>query len=198
MRKTIAISLASSALGLQAAVFDFSLAGNGGSGLLPSNEIPPITGSTASGSANGPIQYNDSNNQLTFDISFSVPSGATFASIKGPADANTGGADNLYIFHASDYFNGEGAPSGSLTSPGISSPTPLTLVANPNGVPNYSIAQQESDLKAGLWYIEIASNDHAFGEIRGNLTLVPEPGQYAMLTGLALAGYAAIRRKLRR
>ena len=96
MRKTIVVGLVSSAFGLQAAVFEFGLAGNGGAGLLPSNEIPPVTGSTASGTANGPIQYNDSNNQLTFNISFNVPSGATFASIKGPADINTGGADNLY------------------------------------------------------------------------------------------------------
>jgi hypothetical protein len=186
--------LVSSAVGLHAAVLEFSLQGQGGSGMLPSNEVPPVS-SSASGIPNGNIQYNTSNNQLTFDIPFSnLSSAALTAAIRGPADMTTGGAPVLYDL-TTGYLSGVGATSGSITSPGIGGT--LTLTANPNGS-GLSIAQQESDMNNGLWYIELTSQNFQFGEIRGNLTPIPEPSQYAALTGLALAGYAAIRRKFRR
>lgn len=162
--------------------------------MLPSNEAPPVS-SSGSGIPTGNIHYDTGNNQLTFSIPFSnLSSGALTAAIKGPADITTGGAPVLYDL-TSGYLSGAGATSGSITSPGIGGT--LTLTPNPNGS-GLSIAQQENDLNNGLWYIELTSQNFQFGEIRGNLTPIPEPSHYAALTGLALAGYVAIRRTMRR
>lgn len=200
MRKSVALIFgAVTVLTANAQVTDFVLQGQAGSGLLPGNEVPPATGSSASGAANGFIEFNPSDsgngNQptLRFDIDFSGLSGSVAgASIRGPADQTTGGASVLYDL-AANFLNVTGPNSGSLQSPG-SNPTPLTLTDNPNGT-GYTIAQQETQLASGQWYIEVASSGFSMGEIRGNLVPVPEPSQYAALTGFALAGFAVIKRR---
>jgi hypothetical protein len=40
-----------------------------------------------------------------------------------------------------------------------------------------------TELLGGLWYINIHSNLHSGGEIRGQVTLVPEPGTLLLLAG---------------
>lgn len=87
------------------------------------------------------------------------------------------------------HFHGPAAPGvaagvtvgiGALPSPMIGSAT-LT-------------AGQETELLAGLWYINIHSTYKPGGEIRGQVTVVPEPGTLA-LVGLGLAALARARRR---
>ena len=182
----IVISISSA----RGAVLDFALQGQAGSGLLPGNEVPPVT-SSASGSANGPIQYDPSTHGLTFNIDFSnVHEPVTGATIRGPAD-QTGNASVLYDLQAG-FMTNPGPDMYNLTSPGIGGT--LTLIDNANSS-GFSIAQQETQLSSGLWYIQIAGTGAPFsmGEIRGNLVAVPEPTLYLPLTGAALAFFATLR-----
>lgn len=52
-----------------------------------------------------------------------------------------------------------------------------------------------SDLRAGLWYVEITSAAYPNGEIRGQIVPVPEPSVFALLclSGLALWVFAQSR-----
>jgi hypothetical protein len=193
MRRIIVVGLVSSALGLHAQILNFTLQGQGGSGMLPGNEVPAVA-SGASGFAVAPTQYDPSNNQFTFEINFSnLSSPANSAWIKGPVaiDAGSSSVNVLYNL-TSGFLSGFGNTSGTIKSPGIGGT--LTLIDDPNGT-GYTIAQQEAQLTSGRWVIELTSDNFQFGEIRANF--VPEPSQYAALTGFALAGYALIRRKLR-
>jgi hypothetical protein len=177
----------------RAALLDFALQGQAGSGLLPGNEPGPASGSTASGSANGPIQYDPVMHQLTFDIDFSnIHQPLAGATIRGPAD-QTSSAAILYDLVAGDFLTQPGANSYNLKSPGAGGT--LTLVDNANGS-TFSIAQQETQLSSGLWYIQIAGDGPTFsmGEIRGNLVAVPEPVLYVPLTGAALALFGGMSR----
>jgi len=181
-----------------AAVFDFGLQGKAGAGLLPGNEVATVMPvSSGSGSASGPIQYDNVNNHLTFDISFqNLTSGAQTAIIKGPATMTAPDSSTVPVLYdlTAGYLSGAGGTAGSVASPGIGGT--LTLVPNPNGASSYSIAQQEADLSAGLWFIEITTSNYPFGEIRGNLVPVPEPETYAALVAVGLVGFA-FARKLR-
>ena len=61
--------------------------------------------------------------------------------------------------------------------------------------PGYSTtAQQISDLNAGLWYLNIHDSTFPGGEIRGQISLVPEPSSLALM-GL---GVGALVLRLRR
>jgi len=196
MVKTIAVWVCLGfALELSAAIFDFDLQGQAGAGLLPGNNVPPNS-TGASGSANGPIRYDDSNNQLTFDISFSNLSDVLVAAeIRGPADFSSN-ANVLYDL--APYTSGSGNTSGQFLSDPNGQGGVLTLIPNPSGS-TYSIAEQENQLKSGLWYIEVhSSGTYSMGEIRGNLVAVPEPAQYATYTALALGGLMICRRLKRR
>jgi hypothetical protein len=196
MRRMIVIGLVSSVLGLHAQVLNFTLQGQGGSGMLPSNEEPPVV-SSGSGFAVAPTQYDPSNHQFTFEIDFSnLSAPAQSAWIKGPvAMTSPSSPVNVLYDLTTGFLSGQGNTSGKIKSPGIGGT--LTLVDNPNGNP-YTIAEQEAQLTSGLWVIELTSNDPAsqFGEIRANF--VPEPSQYAAITGLILVGFAALRRRFQR
>jgi hypothetical protein len=54
-------------------------------------------------------------------------------------------------------------------------------------------APQAADLLGGLWYINLHSTSSPGGEIRGNVSVVPEPYSVAMLA-LGLASVAGLRR----
>jgi CHRD domain len=67
--------------------------------------------------------------------------------------------------------------SGAGTTTGSIDPSPQT----------FSITAAEvADLQAGLFYMEVASSQYPAGEIRGQLSAVPEPGSL-VLAGTAMA-----------
>lgn len=63
------------------------------------------------------------------------------------------------------------------------------------GLPAGGVAQLESELLAGNWYINIHTANFAAGEIRGQIE-IPEPGSLALM-GLGLTCLAALRRRRR-
>jgi hypothetical protein len=56
--------------------------------------------------------------------------------------------------------------------------------------------QQESDLLAELWYVNLHTTTFAGGEIRGQVTIVPEPSMGTLL-GFGLLLAAGWRRRSR-
>jgi len=70
----------------------------------------------------------------------------------------------------------------------------VNLVANPT--PNYSLAQQLTDLNAGLWYLNIHDSKFPGGEIRGQILAIPEPAALPMLT-LGAAALLCLQRRRR-
>jgi hypothetical protein len=56
--------------------------------------------------------------------------------------------------------------------------------------------QQETDLLDGLWYVNLHTTSFSGGEIRGQVTIVPEPSTLTLLAGglLLFAGYRRNRR----
>lgn len=185
-------------VGASGAVFDFGLQGSATSGLSYANEPanPQRAVSSGIGTAVGPIQYDNSSQQLSFTINFSGLAGnTTGAALRfGNVDNSNSGSiiPGTQIYNLTPYVNGLGSTSGSIVSSSSGINGALTL--SPNPIPNYTVQQQEADLSAGNWYIELATDVNGMGEIRGNLTPVPEPATYAAFTGLALAGFAICRK----
>jgi hypothetical protein len=73
-------------------------------------------------------------------------------------------------------------------------PIPFTAgVMEDTLIGNATITEvQEAQLLAGLLYINIHSEFRPGGEIRGQVSVIPEPGTYALF-GSALAALAIIR-----
>jgi hypothetical protein len=128
-------------------------------------EVPP----TASiGTGTGAVSFDDVSNQLSWDISFSGLTGpAVGAHFHGPAAPGANAGVQVDI----------GAVSG-LISP-MSGSTTIT-------------DDQETQLLAGLWYINIHTGTYPDGEIRGQVQVIPVPAAaWLMLGGLAgLWGFA--------
>lgn len=129
------------------------------------------TGSTGTGSVS--ITLDDQTLEMTWSASFSGLVGTyTVSHFHGPAAANeNGGVQVGTSFTLSpDLKSGTGGATVTLS------------------------ASQAADLVAGLWYLNIHSSVNGGGEIRGNISVVPEPGT-AMLFGAGLLGVASLRRR---
>lgn len=112
------------------------------------------TGSLATGSAT--LTLDTDTNALTWDITWAdLGSAATAMHFHGPALPNQS--------------------TGVVVDVGV---------AGPPVVGNATITEaQESDLLAGLWYLNLHTTGFPGGEIRGQVEVVPEPTTLALLAG---------------
>ena len=142
----------------------------------------------------GGITYDTVNKAIELNIGWGTDYGFTDLEgipnrleFGGPTSVPNSEGDTIYsLFPGHPGFSGEEGRDGSFS-------WTVPLVANPGSL-TYSIAEQEADLLAGLWYLNLRTSTHLSGEIRGQLTAVPEPGEYAVIGGLLLVGFAGVQR----
>jgi hypothetical protein len=121
--------------------------------LLRENEIPPCSGN-AGGGATGKFTFDDDTNVLTWEITV------------------TGLPPNTA--KQAHFHKGAGNVNGPIV-PGY------TLFDNPAGFSTITgqatlVLQDEQDLKNGLWYANVHSNDCAAGFARGQMIVPGTPG----------------------
>lgn len=141
-------------------------------------EVPaPTIPSGFSPSGMGTVVVNTTTMMIEWEISYSGLTGPIVspgAHFHGPADFGQNGPVTLFIAgHGSDFPLPQPA-SGVLTGSAM-----LT-------------SQQQSDLLAGLWYVNIHTGLNQAGEIRGQV--VPTPAGAAALLSAGLFGAARRRR----
>jgi hypothetical protein len=117
--------------------------------------------------------------------------------LSGTIDLNT----NWFVL---DYaFTGLLAPQTAAHvhrgAPGVNGPVVIGAPTFPLGSPIHFEAmvsdQVESELLAGLLYLNVHSTLFRPGEIRGQLVPVPEPSTYALSGAAMLAGLIVLRRR---
>jgi hypothetical protein len=173
---------------VNAAIIPFDLQGTAGFGLIPGNENPATTGGSG-GEIGAGITFDDVSLQLTINIGWGSGNGftdltgiATGGHIHGITDNPAPGSftENKPVLIALDTLAGwnPSATNGSFT--GI-----VTLTA-----------PQAAALQEGRLYINIHTDAHTGGEIRGYL-VVPEPSSLALLmvVGAGISAFAVYRRK---
>lgn len=197
MRRAVLSAIASGAtlVGAHAATFNFDLTGPAGSGLLPGNEVtPPVLSSASGNEILSGFHYDDTSKVLSVNVGWGhvfgygdLSSPFLNGTLNGPATQSQNALPPLYTFNTpgTDYSPQDGTDGQTGL---ISYNLPLTDQGT------YTVSQQEADLLAGKWYFNVASAFNPGGEIRGQLTAVPEPGEYAMIAGLGLVGFAWYRR----
>ncbi|MBT8132317.1 MAG: VPLPA-CTERM sorting domain-containing protein [Gammaproteobacteria bacterium] len=118
------------------------------------------TGSSATGSAS--MTYDNVSGLFSWNISWTTLDGnVTVAHFHGPAQPGQNAGVQVVI----DELNSPSSGSAMIS------------------------AAQGGDLLAGLWYINIHSDLHPGGEIRGQVTVVPVPAAiWMMLSGLGALG----------
>jgi hypothetical protein len=186
MKKLLATLLVGAFLGsgaLSAQIIQFELLGRAGPGLLPGNELGPVVNGGTGGLIGSGIFFNTDTKVLTINVGWGSGNGftdlsgnATVGHIHGPGDINTN-AGVVIDFDMGAFTFNKSATNGSVIGSAI-----LT-------------GPQETNLLAGLWYINIHTAQNPPGEIRGNLIVIPEPSTYAALLGAAVLGLAWWRRR---
>ncbi len=136
---------------------------------LAGNQVVPSVSTSASGTAaitlNQPAGPSGPS-VIDFQVSFTgISSGWTTARLYGPAAVGQIGAQ-LFDFDA------DNSPFD---------PLPGTTSGTLNGMDNSISDSLKNALASGVVYIEIRSNAFPGGEIRGQLTAVPEPSTYFLL-----------------
>lgn len=176
------------AAGAQVIPFDFQ--GNGGFGLLPTNENgtgAETSGSSAiGGEAGAGLTYDAAMNVLSFSFSFENLTGGLADVASGVHFHNTG--------DVADPFGANGGIAFTLNSgsdANVTLETPLIAFGSTSGTITGTAQLTEAledDLRAGRFYLNIHTEGFGGGELRGNLVEVPAPGALALLGvgGLAL------------
>lgn len=172
-RVLIATFSAASLASASAGIFTFEAALTGGAE-VPSN------GSTATGSATLTID----------DVAMTYSLSGSFAGLT--ANASAAHIHRAAVGVAGPVVYGltiSAATSGSLSGSGSLETKNLAFDSS------YTPAEQIAELQAGLWYVNVHNAPFPGGEIRGQLTAVPEPGTYAIAFGAGLLGFALWRRR---
>lgn len=170
---------------LHAAIVPFNLQGKAGLGLLPGNENVVVNNGGTGGLLGTGIQYDDVTRDLSINVGWGSGRGfvnlsgdATQMHIHGPAAFNQD-AGVLLTLNNLPGFNASGINGGFIGTVNI----PLANV---------------SDLLAGRLYINVHTGGNSSGEIRGNLTAVPEPTSMCLLSlAVSAAVWRSRSRRLR-
>ncbi len=168
--------------------------GAGGFGLLPENEVPAITTSSAMGGEIGTgLVYDDITNTLFMLYEFDGLTGGI----------NTGVASGMHLHLSGDPGNPFGSTGGivfnlnSGTDANVTNNSPLIANGAISGTVNVEVVfseAQEAELLAGRYYVNIHTAEFGGGELRGNVVrAIPEPAS-CLILGLGLLGLV-IRRK---
>jgi hypothetical protein len=161
--------------------FLFDLKGNGGDGLLGSNQVPPVVGGGSGGEVGAGISYDDVSNIMTIHVGWG--SGKGFTNLTGNA--------NGYHLHgptspAPAGFNEGNAPV-DVPLDGLAG----FVASSSNGGFDGTVtltALQETRLLGNQYYMNVHTPTNGGGEIRGHLVVVPEPtAATLLLCGSALA-----------
>ena len=183
-RALLTLLIASSVVAAQAATYQYTVSFSG------PNEFP-VNASPGIGS--GTVNYDDVNHLLQLQATFSGLLGnVTQSHIHGPTTAP--GFQNAGIAVTSPSL--PGFPLG-VTSGSYSNTLDLTLtgsynatfLSNNGGTPASAEAAFFTAMNQGRTYWNIHSSSFGGGEVRGFLTLVPEPSSVA-LAALGVAGLA--------
>ncbi|HEY5232586.1 MAG TPA: CHRD domain-containing protein [Verrucomicrobiae bacterium] len=144
--------------------FDVNLSG--------SNEVPP---NSSLGFGSGTLTLSGNSLDYLFSLSETFQNSAqpTDVTINGPADPGSPGS-LLFDLGAPTFITIQPPPGGYYSS---------------SGTLNNLTGTEISDLESGLWYVNVftSSGNYPDGEIRGQITPVPEPSALALL-GLGIGG----------
>lgn len=132
--------------------------------LTGANEVPP---NSSPYHGDGIFWLDGTTFNYGIGIYFPMPTPPIGATIRGPAEP---GSTAPVLFDL-----GTGVPVN---------PDPFNTFQNwgwGGGILDLTTSQI-GDLQAGLWYIEITTSDYPNGELRGQISAVPEPSSIALLT----------------
>lgn len=204
-RQLFVSAILSTALPCHAALVEFNLGpvDASGAGMHPGNAHQTVSSLATGGELNtrnpelGGITYDPLTKVLEINIGWGTMYGFTdlagppnILEIGGPTSVPRAEANGIYnLISTHPGFVGETTRDGYFTGT-------LTLQNNPGSL-TYSIAEQEQDLMNGLWYLNLRTSAYPGGEIRGQLTAVPEPSEWALLSAVALVLFACWARRNR-
>ena len=156
-------------------------------------EVPPVT-TTGTGTAN--LDFDIPTNTMKVDITFSgLVSDSTVAHIHCCTAPAAGVATAVPTFPGFPAGVRSGSYSQSFDMLAASTWNPAFITAN-GGTPASAAAALQAGLDAGTAYFNVHSVMFGAGEIRGNLTPIPEPSSVALMAlGLGAVAWGVRRRR---
>ncbi len=164
--------------------------------LLGANEVP-VAATPGTGFAR--VTINDTLDTMRVEANFSGLLGTTTAAhihCCAPAGTNVGVATTTPTFPGFPGGVSSGTYDNTFDMTNLTSYNG-TFVTNNGGTAASAFAALFGGMQAGNAYFNVHSTSFPGGEIRGQLSYVPEPGTWAlMIAGFGMAG-AALRRRAR-